>query len=112
MKMIFAILIVLSLTSCREGSAHLDAQVKTWDRTITQDLPVGSSTVQIEQWGKVHKIHFTHRPEDHQFSANVEKFPVTGIRFPCTNWNVIVLIKLDQSGHSTKNNVYGVGDCL
>jgi hypothetical protein len=111
MKILLPFLLVVLLTACQQKSDRLEKQVAFWKQTIASELPIGSSSDQIEKWASSHKIHFTHRPEDAQFSATVEKFPAEGLRFPCNNWNVVILIKVDKNGRSTKSSVYGVGDC-
>ena len=111
MRNIIGLLILLCVASCRQDTSEFDAKIEYWNQSLLQ-VPLGSSTEQITNWAKSHKVNFTYLPEQQQFYANVERVPVKGIRFPCGEWNIIIVINVDQSGHATKNEVRQVGSCV
>ena len=112
MRTIIGLLIFLCLASCKQDTSELDSRVEYWNHSLSRELPLGSSTEQIKHWAKSHKVEFLFLPEQHQFYANVERVPVKGIRFPCGEWNIIIQVTVDSSGHSAKNEIHQVGGCV
>ena len=112
MRAIFAIAITAFLASCKQDTGALDQRADYWRRSLTTELPVGSSTKQVQDWAKLHNVEFMFLPEQHQFYANVEQVPVKGFQFPCGAWNIILQVTVDATGHSTKNEVKQVGTCV
>jgi hypothetical protein len=111
MKNIIGLLILLCLSACRHDTSAFDARIEYWNKSLSQ-VSVGSSTEQITNWAKLHKVDLTFLPEQQQFYANVERVPVNGIPFPCGAWNIILVIYVDQSGNAKKTEVRQVGSCV
>ncbi|HEU4669190.1 MAG TPA: hypothetical protein VFR91_00660 [Dyella sp.] len=111
MKAIVAALLALSLASCDQGAPEFQNRVAAWSHRLSE-LPAGSSPYQIQQWANLHKVHFVFLPDQRQFYANVERVPVNGLHFPCSEWSIIITVDMDPSGHSTKSKVNQVGTCL
>src|SRR6185437_1976142 len=111
MRIVLALLMALSLASCEQGTSNVHERMEVWSQRVAK-LPAGSSSPQIQLWAKSYKVNFMFLPQQRQFSANVESVPVKGIGFPCSAWNIIVIVSVDQSGHSTKNIVQSVGTCV
>jgi len=111
MKAAFAVLLTLCLVACQQDSSELRSRVAVWSQRLTE-LPAGSSSPEIQRWAASHKVHFTFLSEQRQFYANVERVPVKGLHFPCSEWNIIITVSVDPSGHSTKSSVQQVGACV
>ena len=111
MKLIALVLTLFLLTSCRQDTGALDQRVAFWNQSLSE-VPVGSSSEQVKQWADRHDVKFIYMEEQHQFYANVERVPVKGIRFPCGEWNIIIKITIDASGHTIKNEIGQVGTCV
>lgn len=111
MKAIVAALFSLSLASCDQGASDFHKHVEAWNQRLNE-LPAGSSSSQIQRWAALHKVHFVFLPNQRQFYANVERVPVNGLHFPCSEWSIIITVNVDSSGHSTGSDVNQVGTCL
>jgi len=111
MKLSAFVLTLFLLTSCRQDTGALDQRVAFWNQSLSE-VPVGSSSEQVKHWADQHNVEFMYLEEQHQFYANVERVSLKGIRFPCGEWNIIIKITTDASGHSIKNEIDQVGTCV
>lgn len=112
MRLFYAMLIFLILTACANGHSQLQERVTFWQNTLAKEVPIGTSTERIKEWGVAHHIKFDYLELQHWLYANVEAVPEKGIPFPCSEWNIILKISIDVTGHSTKNEVSTVGSCI
>jgi len=56
-------------------------------------------------------VKFDYLRQQQELYANVEKVPEPGLKFPCSEWNIIVEITLDADGHAKDSSVRAVGTC-
>ena len=111
MKTIWSLLVIFCLAGCSQDTHDFDKRLGYWQHSL-KELPLGSSSDQVTRWGKSHGIELSFLPEQRQFYANVERIPVNGIKFPCSEWNIIIQITMDKAGRSIKNEVGQVGSCV
>jgi hypothetical protein len=105
------VIAVVVLAGCKHDS-KLDKRVVYWENTLNHDLPVGTNADEIKKWGASHNIKFDHLKTQQWLYANVEIVPETGITFPCSAWNIIIKITIDDKNKSVKNNISTVGSCI
>ena len=111
MRFIALVLTSLLLTSCRQDTGALDQRIRYWNQSLS-GVPVGSNSEQVKLWAEQHNVKLIYLEGQHQFYANVERVPVKGFRFPCGEWNIIIRITVDASGHTIKNEIGQVGSCV
>lgn len=107
-----AVLFTLLLVACANGETKLQERLTFWRGILAKEVPIGTSAENIKKWGLTHKVKLDYLEHQHWLYANVEVVPIDGIPFPCSEWNIILKISIDDTGHSSKNDVSPVGSCL
>jgi len=103
---------LIGLASCSGDRTEIDARVQHWKSVLQTVAPVGATRSDLEAWSKANGFNFHYLPQQQELYANVEQVPVRGLKFPCSQWNIIAEIKLDVDGHATGNKVSAVGTCI
>jgi len=106
------LLAIVFLTSCAEDQTQLHARIADWQQRLEVAVPVGKPRSDIEAWAVAHGLRLEYLPAQNEMYGNVEQVPVKGIKFPCSQWNIIVSVHLDSSGDAVRNEVRAVGSCL
>jgi hypothetical protein len=112
MRFIVAILFCVVLFGCEKDQSRLEARVTFWQQALARDVPPGTTVQRINEWGAAHNIKFDYLEKQQWLYANVERVPVSGIHFPCSEWNIILKITVDNVGRSVKHDVSTVGSCV
>jgi hypothetical protein len=86
--------------------------VLTWDATIEKQVPIGTGRSKVEAWVAANTILLRYDADRNQLYGVVEKVPEPGLKFPCSDWNVIVEIRFDTRGRVLNHFVHTVGTCL
>jgi hypothetical protein len=108
-----AALISASLVlGCASDQSKVQERIAFWKETLAREVPLGTPADQIQEWGSAHKIKFDYLEKQRWLYAIAEMIPETGIRFPCSQWNIILKISIDGGGRSVKNDVSAVGSCV
>lgn len=105
-------LLLVGLTSCSGHNEQLAQRRAYWEAALQQNVPVGTTKDQIMSWGLSQGVEFRTVPPDHWLYANVESVPVEGIKFPCSQWNIILKVSLDASDRAAGHEISQVGTCL
>jgi hypothetical protein len=111
MRVIVAALIV-ALIGCSTHNEQLARRRAYWDEALKQNVPTGTTKEQIISWGKSQGVAFNPVPQNHWLIANVERVAVEGIKFPCSEWNIIVTVTLDAHEKATRYEISQVGTCV
>jgi len=112
MLIALAALAIAALPACTGDNHVLQERIAYWRDAMSQGVPHGSSKETALEWVKGHNVKFDYYEQQHWLSANVEQVPVSGIPFPCTQWNIILTVSFDATGHSVNNEVSTAGSCL
>jgi hypothetical protein len=112
MRIALAALAIATLPACARDNHVLQERIAYWRDTMSQGVPHGSSKETALAWAKEHNVKFDYYEQQHWLYANVEQVPVSGIPFPCSQWNIILTVSFDATGHSVNNEVSTVGSCL
>ena len=112
MRIALAALAIATLPACAGDNHVLQERVAYWRDTLSLGVPSGSSKEMAVGWAKGRQIEFDYLEQQHWLYANVEQVPVSGIPFPCSQWNIILKVSFDATGHSVKNEVSTVGTCI
>jgi hypothetical protein len=112
MRIVLAALVLATLTACAGDNHALQERVTYWRDALSLGVPIGSSKEVALEWAKSHNVKFDYLEQQHWLYANVERIPVSGIQFPCSEWNIILKVSLDATGHSVKNEVRQMGSCI
>jgi hypothetical protein len=112
MGIVLAALAIATLPACAGDNHVLQERVAYWRSALSQGVPNGSSKEMALKWAKDRKVNFDYLEQQHWLYANVEQVPVSGIPFPCSQWNIILIVSFDATAHSVKNEVSTVGTCI
>ena len=112
MRGLIAALSFALLSACTGDKSALQDRVSFWRAQMSEGVPVGSSVGNIQAWGHVHHVAFDYLEQQHLLYANVESVPESGLKFPCSKWNIILKVSINSAGVSTNNEVSTVGTCV
>lgn len=112
MKTLIIIILSTMLFSCSTDHGELNARVKYWQTLLDNEVPYGTDIEKIKKWGESKNIKFDYLKQQKWLYSNVEQIPVKGIKFPCSEWNIILKIIINSNGKSIKNEVSKVGSCV
>jgi len=112
MRTVLVALAVAALPACTGDNHTLQDRVAYWRGAISQGVPNGSSREKAMEWAAGHNVKFVYLEQQNWLYANVEQVPESGIPFPCSQWNIILKVAFDATGHSLNNEVSTVGTCL
>jgi len=101
-----------TLLACAGDNHMLKERAAYWREALSQGVPAGSSKQKAMEWAAAHNVKFEYLEQQHWLYANVERIPEPGIPFPCSQWNIILKVTIDATGHSIQNEVSTVGTCL
>jgi hypothetical protein len=104
--------VIIPLLKKHHTQPQLQERVHFWRDSLAKEVPIGTNKERIMEWGAAHHFKFDYLEKQHWLYANVEAVPEKGIPFPCSQWNIILEISIDKTGHSTNNEVSTVGTCL
>jgi len=79
---------------------------------MAEALPRGTTKEQAIAWGKANGARFDYLSEQRVLYATVERIPVQGLRFPCSEWNVTLTVMLDKDDRVLGGKVATVGSCV
>jgi hypothetical protein len=103
---------ITMLPACAGDNNLLKERAAYWREALSQGVPAGSSTQKAMEWAASRNVKFEYLEQRHWLYANVERVPELGISFPCSQWNIILKVTIDSTGHSVQNEVSTVGTCL
>lgn len=103
---------IATLPACAGDNRLLNERTAYWREALLQGVPAGSSKRQAMEWAISRNVKFEYLEQQHWLYANVERVPESGIPFPCSQWNIILKVAIDNNGHSVQNDVSTVGTCL
>ncbi|GLX80236.1 hypothetical protein tinsulaeT_35760 [Thalassotalea insulae] len=113
MKHSFIFLIIIFLSGCSQiSNQKLEERMRYWEASLEKNIPKGTSIELIQQWALKNSIEFIENPKTKILYANVEAIEDSGIGFPCSNWNIILKIQLDNNGDLSDSSIDSVGTCL
>ncbi len=113
MKYFVILTIIILLSGCGENTNPLlDERMQYWEVTLESNVTKGASRESIEQWALKNSIEFIENPETKKLYANVETITDSGIGFPCSKWNIILEIQLDENEVSIGHSISSVGTCV
>jgi len=98
--------------ACSTDNSVLNARVKYWQTLLNNEVPIGTDIEKIKIWGESKNIKFDYMKQQKWLYSNVEQIPVKGIKFPCSEWNIILKIIINNNGKSVENEVSKVGSCV
>jgi hypothetical protein len=103
----------IALIGCGADQSSLDRRVSEWKSTADAELPVGRSIDEVRAWGAKNKVVFTYLEKQMQLHTIVERVPESGgSRFVCSEWAIILKVRLTPGGTTAGNEVSKVGACL
>jgi hypothetical protein len=100
------------LVGCSQHNRELQERVTYWKTELTSSVPKGTPKENILQWGHGRQIRFEYLEKQHWLYANVEHQADAGSGFPCSGWNIILVVILDEHGRSIRNEIHPVGACI
>ena len=103
---------ITTLPACAGDNHLLKERTAYWREALSRGVPAGSSKQQAMEWAASRNVKFEYLEQQHWLYANVERVPESGIPFPCSQWNIILTVTIDNTGHSVQNEVSTVGTCL
>jgi len=112
MRLVLVIVALATLAACAGDRPVLTKRVTFWRDALSQGAPIGSTVEKVREWGTRYHVSFQYLEQQHWLYANVEQVPEEGMPFPCSQWNIILKVTIDPTGHSTENEVSTVGTCL
>ncbi|TKB45972.1 hypothetical protein [Thalassotalea mangrovi] len=113
MKCFVILTIIILLSACSKNNNHLlDERMQYWEITLESNVTKGTSRESIKQWALKNSIEFFENPETKSLYANVETIADSGIGFPCSEWNIILEIQLDDNEVSIGHSISSVGTCV
>ena len=113
--MAVAIIIFVSIyleVTERITDSRIQERIAYWESLIDTEVPSGTRKETVEYWGKQRQLNLNWIPDKNIFRAKVDQIPVAGIRFPCSEWNVIIDIYIGNNGKSLRREVRPFGICL
>jgi hypothetical protein len=105
-------LALFALSACTGRNHALQERIAYWQANLSEGVPVGSNRVAAMTWAASRDVQFQYVEEQHWLYAIVERVPESGIPYPCSQWNIILKVRFDSTGHSTKSDAGAVGSCL
>ena len=112
MRLVLAAAILFTLAGCSHGDAQLQQRVAYWKGALSRDVPPGTRADTAMAWGVAHGVRFTYYDQQRWLYANAERVPVSGFKFPCSEWNIILTIPIDSDGRSLPYKIDTVGSCI
>lgn len=91
------------------GSVKASERRAYWQETVAQEIPLGATKQQIQQWTQRHAFTLDELPQQHKLYISLEKIPDHGLI--CSEWSIIMQIKMDQF-RSLQQNVESYGSCF
>jgi hypothetical protein len=112
MRFALVALAIATLPACTGDNHALKERTAYWREALSQGVPTGTSREKALEWAISRNVKFEYLEQQHWLYATVEQVPESGVPFPCSQWNIILKITIDPTGHSVKNEVSTVGTCL
>lgn len=102
-----------AITGCGLDHSFINRRVTEWKSKADAEIPEGRSIEEAKAWGTRNGIDFSLLETQRQLYAIVERVPENGFgKYVCSDWSIILKVKLTASGTTTGNAVSKVGTCL
>ena len=106
-----AIALVAFIAFPRGGQSKANARIAYWQQKLDESVHVNSSKSQVLEWAKNNSVEFT-PGEDGLLTTKVEW--VSGFGSPwliCSEWNIMVSVKINPFDDVEEKSVYKVNAC-
>ena len=111
-RLLIAYILLSGMSGCDRDDHQLEQRVSFWKSELQSGVPLGSSADVAVAWGNTHGVSLDLLPEQKWLYGIIERVPEKGIAFPCSEWNIVIRIQLDEHGKTAENFVETVGTCV
>lgn len=108
--LVFLVIFIDGFLRMLSGNPVMDRK-EYWKEKIATELPTGSTWDDITVWGELNTVNFE-KDSQNTLRGTAEIIPDPGLEFPCSQWNIVIIIDLDASGRSTDQKIKTIGSCL
>jgi hypothetical protein len=103
---------LLLLAACSHGDDAVQARLSYWQAEVSRGIPMGANRAVAEKWASDRRLQSTFNAEKSALWTRLEVVPVSGLKYPCSEWVIYLTTHIDSSGRVDHNEISPSGRCV